>query len=113
MLDFLTAAAFAAARESPPAPPAGRVVTCCRMWVRLRGHGASACWRHEHRRARVRSNRVVTDEDRLSALAPAWDLLSRSHDGTPFTLPSWFECWWGSFGGGRELRVCTAWRGEA
>jgi len=54
----------------------------------------------------------VTDEDRLSALAPAWDRLSRSHDGTPFTRPAWFQCWWRAFGGGRELRVCAAWRGD-
>src|SRR6478672_1392666 len=55
----------------------------------------------------------VSDEDGVSALVPAWDRLSRSHDGTPFSLPAWFECWWRAFGGGRELQVCTAWRGDA
>ena len=55
----------------------------------------------------------VGDERRLAALAPAWDRLSRERDQTPFTRHGWFSSWWKAFGAGRELSVCTAWRGGA
>lgn len=52
----------------------------------------------------------VTDRDRFSELADAWDRLC-GEDTPPFADHTWFKAWWQAFGPDRALRVCLLWRG--
>ncbi len=48
----------------------------------------------------------VDDFGAFSALAAEWDALLPT-DAHPFDLHCWYRCWWDTFGGDRELAVCT------
>lgn len=52
----------------------------------------------------------ITDRERFTELAPAWDALAgrASH---PFSLQAWLLPWWDAFGVGSKLRVLVVWRG--
>lgn len=54
----------------------------------------------------------VTDDGRFAALRDAWEALA-APEPTPFGSHAWFDCWWRAFGAGRDLSICTAWRGDA
>jgi CelD/BcsL family acetyltransferase involved in cellulose biosynthesis len=56
----------------------------------------------------ARQVRWIEDRAGLDAIGPAWDSLAQL-DPTPFSSRAWYSAWWESYGGGRELRVCTIW----
>jgi CelD/BcsL family acetyltransferase involved in cellulose biosynthesis len=55
---------------------------------------------------------VLTDDDALAALEPAWSALcSRLPDASPFQSPEWLLPWWRQFGTGRP-RVAVLQRND-
>ena len=53
----------------------------------------------------------VDDMVRFHELAAQWDALLPD-DASPFDLHCWYESWWGAFGDGSALTVCTVSRGD-
>lgn len=49
----------------------------------------------------------VGDADEFAALGPEWEAMLPA-DACPFDLHDWYCAWWGAFGAGMELAVCTA-----
>lgn len=57
---------------------------------------------------------IVTSEERLTALAPAWDALWRQADGLVFQSYGWISAWWRTTPGRdqRGLLIGLVWNGE-
>lgn len=57
---------------------------------------------------------IVTSQERLTALAPAWDALWRQADGLVFQSHGWISAWWRTTPGRdqRELLIGLVWNGE-
>lgn len=57
---------------------------------------------------------IVTSEERLAALAPAWDALWRQAEGLVFQSHGWISAWWRTTPGRdqRGLLIGLVWNGE-
>ncbi|MDX3808909.1 GNAT family N-acetyltransferase [Bosea thiooxidans] len=57
---------------------------------------------------------IVTTEDRLAAIAPAWEALWRKADGLIFQSHGWISAWWRTTSGRerRSLLIGLVWNGE-
>jgi CelD/BcsL family acetyltransferase involved in cellulose biosynthesis len=56
---------------------------------------------------------AIDSFERFRALAAAWNgLLAQSDVDNPFLRHEWVECWWNSYGGGKELLVLLVKEGE-
>ncbi len=57
---------------------------------------------------------IVTSEERLAAIAPAWNALWREADGLVFQSHGWISAWWRTTSGRerRNLLIGLVWNGE-